>query len=290
MAATACWLLIAAHPSRPELAAGELELTAIDVGQGEALLVGLPNGEAGLMDAGGFPNFRSEEPSAFDVGEQIVAPYLGSRGIKRLAFLAITHADADHMAGAQAVMRRFAPRELWLPRILLSAEFRPLLKAAQLHGVKVRYLASGDTFEAGSAGVTAVVCARCVERNDRSLVLALDHGQHRFLLTGDIEREGEEYLVAHLDKAQVAVLKAAHHGSRDSTSDALLESIKPTVAIISAGFENLYGHPHAEVLKRFERRRIQVLRTDLEGAATVSSDGRRLWWWATQRDSQMGSP
>ena len=289
-AATACWLLIAAHPSRPELAAGELELTAIDVGQGEALLVGLPNGEAGLMDAGGFPNFRSEEPSAFDVGEQIVAPYLGSRGIKRLAFLAITHADADHMAGAQAVMRRFAPRELWLPRILLSAEFRPLLKAAQLYGVKVRYLASGDTFEAGSAGVTAVVCARCAERNDRSLVLALDYGQHRFLLTGDIEREGEEFLVAHLDKAQVAVLKAAHHGSRDSTSDALLESIKPTVAIISAGFENLYGHPHAEVLKRFERRRIQVLRTDLEGAATVSSDGRRLWWWATQRDSQMGSP
>jgi competence protein ComEC len=255
-----------------------LELTAIDVGQGEALLVGLPDGEAGLVDAGGFPNFRSEEPSAFDVGEQIVAPYLGSRGIRRLAFLAITHADADHLAGAEAVLRRFAPRELWLPRILLSAEFRPLLEAAQAQGVALRFLASGESFEAGSAEVTASLCARCPERNDRSLVLALDYGKHRFLLTGDIEHDGEQYLIAHLNNPQIAVLKTPHHGSRNSTSDAFLALTHPTVAIVSAGYENLYGHPHPEVLERLQRRHVSVLRTDLDGAATVSSDGRRLEW------------
>ncbi len=282
LAAAVCWLLIAAHPSPPEVAAGRLELTAIDVGQGEALLVGLPDGEAGLVDAGGLPNFRSDEPSSFDVGERIVAPYLGSRGIKRLAFLAITHADADHMDGAEAVLRRFGPRELWLPHILLSAEFRPLLKAARNAAVRIRFLASGESFEAGSANATAMFCEWCPKRNDQSLVLAFDYGQHRFLLTGDIEAEGEQYLLQHLVNPHIAVLKTPHHGSRNSTSDEFLQFAKPTVAIVSAGFENLYGHPHAEVLKRLRRRHVAVLRTDIDGATTVSSDGRRLEW-RTQR-------
>lgn len=276
--AAACWLLIAAHPAPPEVSAQRLELTAIDVGQGEALLVGLPDGQAGLVDAGGFPNFRGEEPSAFDVGERIVAPYLGSRGIKRLAFLAITHADADHIDGATAVMHRFAPRELWLPRILLSAEFRPLLVAAHEAGTAIRFLASGDSLAMGAANITALVCERCPERNDRSLVLAFDHGRHRFLLTGDIEADGERYLMQHLADRHADVLKIPHHGSRNSASDELLKTAKPTVAIVSAGFENLYGHPHAEVLKRLQHRRVYVLRTDLDGAATVLSDGRRLEW------------
>jgi competence protein ComEC len=278
LSAAACWLLIAVHPAPPEVVEGRLELTAIDVGQGEALLVGLPDGRAGLVDAGGFPNFRGTAPSSFDVGERIVAPYLGSRGIKRLAFLAITHADADHIAGAAAVLRRFAPRELWLPRVLLSAELRPLLATARAGGVRIRFLASGDSFATGPANVTAIVCARCPKRNDRSLVLALDYGEHRFLLTGDIEAEGERYLLQNLANPHAAVLKTPHHGSRHSTSDDLLKAAKPTVAIVSAGFENLYGHPHQEVLKRLQRRQVPVLRTDLDGAVTVSSDGRRLEW------------
>ncbi|MDA1237214.1 MAG: ComEC/Rec2 family competence protein, partial [Acidobacteria bacterium] len=288
-AAAACWVVIALHPFAPDLKKGRLELTAIDVGQGEALLVGLADGEAGLVDAGGFPNFGSDEPSAFDIGERIVAPYLGRRGIKRLAFLAITHADADHMAGAEAVLRRFAPRELWLPRILLSAEFRPLLEAARESGTRIRFLASGDSFAAGAVDVTAIVCELCTGRNDRSLVLVFDYGEHRFLLTGDIEHEGEQYLIAHLNNPHIAVLKTPHHGSRNSTSDVLLKLTHPTVAIVSAGFENLYGHPHAEVIQRLARRHVSVLRTDLDGAATVSSDGRRLEWKAqrhVQEDSR----
>ena len=196
--------------------------------------------------------------------------------------MAFTHADADHLDGAAAVLRRFAPRELWLPRILLSPEFRPLLRAARAAGTTVRFLASGESFAAGSADVTALVCEGCPKRNDQSLVLAFDYGEHRFLLTGDIEREGEQYLMQHLVNRHAAVLKTPHHGSRNSTSDELLQFTKPTVAIVSAGFENLYGHPHAEVLKRFERRHITLLRTDLNGAATVSSDGKRLEW-RTQR-------
>jgi competence protein ComEC len=143
-------------------------------------------------------------------------------------------------------------------------------------------LASGDSFAAGSADVVAVICEHCPKRNDQSLVLAFDYGEHRFLLTGDIEREGEQYLMHHLTDLHIAVLKTPHHGSRNSTTDELLDSSRPTVAIVSAGFENLYGHPHAEVLERFARRHVTVLRTDLDGAATVSSDGRRLEW-ETQR-------
>jgi competence protein ComEC len=190
--------------------------------------------------------------------------------------LAITHADADHMDGAEAVLRRCAPRELWLPRILLSAEFRPVFEAARESGTRIRFLSSGDSFAAGEADVTAIVCELCTGRNDRSLVLVFGYGEHRFLLTGDIEHAGEEYLIAHLNNPHIAVLKTPHHGSRNSTSDALLALTHPTVAIVSAGFENLYGHPHAEVLKRLELRQVSVLRTDLDGAATVSTDGRRL--------------
>ncbi len=288
LSAVVCWLLIAASPAPPELAAERLELTAIDVGQGEALLVGLPDGQAGLVDAGGFPNFESDEPSSFDVGERIVAPYLGSRGIKRLAFLAITHADADHIDGAAAVMRRFAPHELWLPRIVLSAEFRSLLAAAHRAGINVRFLGSGDSFALGSAKISAQVCAHCPKRNDQSLVLAFDYGEHRFLLTGDIEADGEQYLLQRLADTHADVLKVPHHGSRNSASDELLRAAKPTVAVVSAGFENLYGHPHTEVLKRLQRLRVSLLRTDLDGASTVSSDGRRLEWRTNRIETAAG--
>lgn len=267
---------IALHPFPAAVAAGSLELTAIDVGQGEALLLGLPDGTAGLVDAGGFPDFRSQGTATFDVGERIVSPYLGRRGLKRLAFLAITHADADHVAGAVAVIRRFRPEQIWLPRRVLGGELRPLLQAARDEDVPVRFLENGESLRLDQVSVTASFCAQCPKRNDRSLVLSFKFGQHRFLLTGDIEAAGERHLVGHLASGPTAVLKIPHHGSRTSTSDALLDLTQPMVALVSAGYQNLYGHPHTEVVERVQQRGIMLLRTDMAGASTVSSDGERL--------------
>jgi competence protein ComEC len=269
-------VVIALHPFPAKVNPGFMELTAIDVGQGEALLLGLPDGSAGLVDAGGFPDFRGQTRPTFDVGERIVSPYLGRRGLKRLSFLAITHADADHVAGAVAVMRRFRPEEIWLPHRVLGGELRPLLKAARHAGVPVRFLEDGESLTLGQVTATASFCRRCPKRNDRSLVLSFEYGQHRFLLTGDIEADGEQYLVRHLAPGPTAVLKIPHHGSRTSTSEALLDLTQPTAALVSAGYQNLYGHPHAEVVERLERRGILLMRTDVAGASTVSSDGERL--------------
>ncbi len=275
-AAVGCGAVIVLHPFPPDLKTGRLELTAIDVGQGEALLIGLPNGRAGLVDAGGFPDFRNQGSASFDVGERIVSPYLGLRRLKRLTFLAITHADADHVDGAAAVLRRFRPEQLWLPRHVLGRELRPLLEAARDEGVWVRFLSSGNSFSMGAVQVEAIFCSRCPKRNDRSLVLAFDYGAHRFLLTGDIEKEGERYLIGNLSPTPVAVLKAPHHGSRTSTSEALLDHTRPTIAVVSAGYRNLYGHPHSEVVRRIKSRGTLLLRTDLGGASTLWSDGHRL--------------
>jgi competence protein ComEC len=164
----------------------------------------------------------------------------------------------------------------WLPRHVLGRELRPLLEAARVEGVGVRFLSSGKSFYIGAVRVEAIFCSRCPKRNDRSLVLACDYGAHRFLLTGDIEQEGERCLIGNLTPSPVAVLKAPHHGSRTSTSEALLDHTRPTIAVVSAGYRNLYGHPHSEVVRRLESRRTLLLRTDLGGASTVWSDGHRL--------------
>jgi competence protein ComEC len=274
--AVGCAAVIMLHPFAADLNVGHLELTAIDVGQGEALLLGMPDGRAGLVDSGGFPDFGNRGSSSFDVGERIVSPYLGSRGLQRLSFLAITHADADHVDGAVAVLKRFRPEQVWLPRRVLGRELRPLLDAAREGGVAVRFWADGESFAMGAVKVAASFCSNCPKRNDRSLVLAFEYGAHRFLLTGDIEAGGEQYLVDRWDGKPAAVLKIPHHGSRTSTSEALLEHTRPTIALVSAGYRNLYGHPHPEVLQRLKRRGTVLLRTDEGGASTVSSDGQQL--------------
>jgi competence protein ComEC len=111
-------------------------------------------------------------------------------------------------------------------------------------------------------------------RNDDSLVLRISWGRHSFLLTGDIERQGEAELIRWAPAAEV--LKVAHHGSRSSTGAAFLDLVHPAFAVISAGFENAFNTPHPELLERLAARRIAVLRTDLSGLVSIRSDGRRL--------------
>lgn len=274
-------VLLVWHPFPPETRTGVLELTAIDVGQGESLLLGLPNGELALVDGGGFPQFGRRTPPQLDIGEDVVSPYLWSRGIRRLAVIAVTHLHEDHGGGVAALIENFRPRELWTGFAPSSSAWRPLAAAAGRCGVKIRVLKQGDQVELG--GLLWQTLAPAPEqpwtgkpRNNDSLVFRLRHGRHTFLLTGDIEQGVEERLLEDAAIPHVDVLKVAHHGSKRSSSDAWLDAMRPEVALLSAGTGNMYGLPNSVVLDELRARHTLVLRTDEDGLVTVRSDGRYL--------------
>ncbi|MGH9648730.1 MAG: ComEC/Rec2 family competence protein, partial [Bryobacteraceae bacterium] len=253
------------HPQ----ATGMLELTAIDVGQGDSLLVVLPRGEIMLIDGGGRLVYGRQRKSNLDIGEDVVSPYLWSRGIRRIEIMVATHSHQDHIGGLPSVMSNFRPKEFWTganPPAALLEEARSLgIPAAEKH--------PGSPFEL--SGATLEVLAPAVDYsaekvgNNDSLVLRISYGSRSFLLTGDMERGIEAKLLAEGADLHADVLKVGHHGSRTSSTPAFLEAVGPSVALISAGYENSFGHPHPDVLGRLSARHAAVLRTDLDGLVTA---------------------
>ena len=269
--------LIVVHPFAPQVQPGELELTAIDVGQGDALLLGFPDGSAGLVDAGGLLSYGGDAPD-FDIGDAVVTPYLRRRSIRRLAFVAVTHPDADHLGGAAAVLRNFAVDRLWLSTVP-HPEYDLLIALAADLGVPVERLSQGDRRELGGVAVEALwppPGADPKKLNESSLTLLLYYGEHEMLLTGDLEEVGEAAVAAALRGVDGEILKVAHHGSKTSTTPALLHAFRPEFAVASAGFNNPFGHPHPNVMGRLKTAGALAYRTDRDGAVTIISDGRRL--------------
>lgn len=268
------------HPFPPRVQAGALELTAIDVGQGESLLVALPEGRLVLVDGGGVPSRGGRKPR-LDIGEDVVSPYLWSRSIRRLDAVVSTHAHEDHIGGLAAVLENFRPRELWTSAAAGGMAWRALEARAREAGVKVLRFASGQAFAFGGARFE-VIAPPAGRRpgpephNNDSLALRLTYRAHSILLTGDIEGPVERWLAAEGTLRPATVLKLAHHGSRTSSSAEFLEATRPAFAIVSAGYENPFHNPHPEVLARLAGFHTAVLRTDLWGAVTLRTGGRRI--------------
>lgn len=276
-AVAAAFCLIVWHPFAPQADAGRMELTTIDVGQGDALLLVGPQGDAVVIDAGGLPNYGGRQVR-FDVGEAVVSPYLWSRSIQRLRALAVTHPDADHMGGAAAVLRNFQVEELWLGSDGFEEEYRELTDIARQLGIPTRRLHAGEQIELGEASIEVLSPEHplAASANDRSLAMAVRYGEQVFLLTGDLETEGERRVVSRLPHSRAGFLKVAHHGSDTSTGGELLGRLEPAIATVSAGYQNVHGHPSPRVVARLRARRTMILRTDVEGTVTVQTDGRRL--------------
>lgn len=267
------------HPFATQAAHSQLELTAIDVGQGDGLLVIFPDGTRMAVDAGGLPHYGKRKP--MDIGEDVISPYLWSRSIRQLDILTLTHAHADHMGGMSALIDNFHPRELWISGMGQSEEFTRLLDHARAAGVAIRTIQAGYSQRFGEATVTAVSPPQGSEntgapKNNDSLVLRASLGEHAFLLPGDAERSVEQHLAESPDYGKAMVLKVAHHGGRTSSIQSFLDATKPGFALISVGVLNRFGHPHPDVLERLEAGHATILRTDREGRVTIRTDGRRI--------------
>jgi competence protein ComEC len=262
---------------------GVLEVTAIDVGQGDSLLAVNPEGGTMLIDAGG-PVGRggqSEIVSNFDVGEEVVSPYLWSRRMRRVDVVVLSHAHTDHMGGMAAVVANFHPKELWVGADPDSALYRKLLAEAAMLGVGLRHVRAGDKVRWGSVDVSVLSPAAAyvnggVPRNDDSVVLRLDCGKVSVLLEGDAEGPSEYAMLAAGLVRPVTLLKVAHHGSRTSTAQALVNAAQPLDAVISVGQRNTFGHPRAEVIERLAVEGAHVFRTDEFGLISflLAPDGR----------------
>lgn len=287
---TAC--VIATFPFAPHLAGRNLELTVLDVGQGDSLFLAFPSGLTMLVDAGGeLGSFHSGGMrSGIDIGEDVVSPYLWSRGIKKIDVIALTHAHEDHLGGLPAVLQNFRVRELWIGRDVQTAEYRHVLAVARERGVHIVHKKQGDSFTLDGISGNVLWPDNLNEgqtaKNDDSLVMRLTDGSQSLLLSGDIERPSERTLLAENQIVRVNFLKVPHHGSKTSTTEPFLDAVHPAFAAISVGRDNSFGHPSPEVVERLGAAGVRIYRTDRDGAITATTDGHRLHVTAFLRQSQ----
>ncbi|WP_338451553.1 DNA internalization-related competence protein ComEC/Rec2 [Niallia oryzisoli] len=253
------------------------EVTFLDVGQGDSIYIRLPYGKGNyLIDTGGNRPFEKEPwqvRDGFEVGEDTVVPFLKSKGVTTIDKLILTHGDTDHAGGAKAVMKELQVHELVLPDVKEKSELEAeLIQTALRKNTAVRYAHDGDSWQAGENHfyILSPTKKSTMSANNGSLVLYTVLGDISWLFTGDLEKEGEARLIEKYPQLSVDVLKVGHHGSKSSTTETFLDHITPKIAVISVGEQNSFRHPHRDVIERLEKRKIIIVRTDLNGAITYT--------------------
>jgi competence protein ComEC len=288
-----------------------LSLTAVDVGQGNAVLIRFPTGRTMLIDGGGFAD------GSFDIGKNVLAPFLWRERIVRIDTVVLTHPHPDHLQGLLFVLEHFGVKEAWTNGDETEADaaesFREAIRKKKIAlkvlsdetpemeaaGVRIRVLNPQKGLES-SGGGEAIVAGRpdgpvapgglpaagyrgqekagrsSEALNDRSLVMKISFGRRSFLLPADITGQSERRLLEGGADLRSDAILVPHHGSARSSTPLFLDKVRAEAAVISCGADNIYGCPHPDVLRRFETRGTQIFRTDLHGAVTLSTDGEDL--------------
>jgi competence protein ComEC len=257
-----------------------LLVEAIDVGQGDSLLLITPDGKTLLVDGGGLGGGPHQAAQNFDIGEEVVSPALWSRGIRHLDVVALSHAHSDHMGGLPAILENFKPTELWVGNNPPATPYLALLDQARTLGVHVRTMRAGDSATIGSAHVHVLAPLLDYQpspepNNNDSLVIRVAYQSTSVLLEGDAEAPIERAMLTEpaLDST---LLKVGHHGSATSTQSDFLARVAPRFAIISCGLHNHYGHPRQETLESLQSAHVRTFSTDINGATCFTMNGTSM--------------
>ena len=256
-----------------------MQITCLDVGQGDGIYVTDHRNHHVLIDGG--------SSTAKGVGGYRILPFLKSQGCGHLDGIFISHLDEDHYNGVLELMELSDEEGIPIGCIYLSTDDggekrEEISVLAQAHGIAVKEIKAGDVFRKGDIVLECIYPGeKSVDGNENSMTMLLNYGDFSGLFTGDLEGVGE-YLVAtelekHLANDGVTLLKVAHHGSKNSTGDRLLQVIQPKIAVISSSPEGRYGHPHQETIDRLEKWGINILRTDERGAVTLFIRRGKIW-------------
>lgn len=251
---------------------GELTVWMLDVGQGDSLLIKSPAGKYMLIDGG--PGENADQ----------TLKQIKQLGVKEIDWLIVSHGHEDHVGGLAAILKATPVWQAWLSAgTTTTRAYQQMLLALKAGETRVSIPAKGDkiTWEPGLIfELIGPWRTDYEDLNDTSLVVRMEWGQTSFLFTGDMTSSAEDDLLTHGQVEPVTVLKVAHHGSNGSSSEQWLKQIKPSLALISAGTDNDYGHPGRYTLERLSKSGIQVLRTDQLGTIKLVSNGKqvRVYW------------
>lgn len=240
-------------------------ITMLDVGQGDSI-VGINNDGVFLIDGGGNNNFST--------GENIILPYLKSKGIETIDFVFVSHNDSDHIKGIIEILDKIKIKNLFLPiNNTLDENYETLLNIAKDKNIPIYFLQNGDSLTLGKNLNFDVLHPNKEfldkDDNNNSLVLKLNYNNNSILFTGDIEKRAEEFLLNNNKNLKSDILKVAHHGSKTSTTTDFIKNVTPKDALISCKENNIYKHPSEETLKTLKYANINIYRTDKNKSITI---------------------
>jgi len=268
------------YPSQRVIAPREEELLVhfIDVGQADSILIQQGN-EFMLIDGGN------------NADSDLVVDYLVNQGVCDLKYVIGTHPHEDHIGGLDAVIDSFNVETVMMPRVTHNTKtFEDVLQSIKNKGLKITSPKVGDTYSIG-LGQWTVMAPNNTEYknlNNYSIVISYSFGNHTFLFMGDAEEQSEVEILGEniktIQNLQVNVIKVGHHGSKTSTTDDFLNAVNPQYAVITAGHNNKYGHPHTEILDKLDKKNIKILRTDTNGNIIFTSDGFKLNYGSNKND------
>ncbi len=243
----------------------QMQVHFLDIGQGDATLIACGS-HFMLVDAG-----NNNKGTA-------VQDALQNLGVTKLDYLIGTHPDADHIGGLDVIITKFPCAALFMPDCKKDTKtYDDVIQAASYRRLKITHPKAGTNYQLGDASFTILgPLKKYSNANDNSICFLLQHGENRFLFTGDAQEEAEADMLASKEPLYADVYKVPHHGSRTATSEAFFQKVRPIYAVISCGAGNSYGHPNAEVLDRLRGSAVQMFRTDDQGTVIASSDGKNI--------------
>ena len=258
---------------------GTLKVHYINVGQGDSILI-QQGSKNMLIDTGTNASTNS------------LMAYLQSLNIKKIDVLVLTHPHEDHIGGADAVIKAFDIKTLYMNKVTTTTKtYKDVINAMISKGLKPTAPNAGDSFKLGSENCTILspINTDYKDLNTYSIVIKLVYGNNKFLFTGDAQASNEEDMINKGYDLSADVLKVGHHGSDTSTTDAFLSKVNPKYAVISCGKDNDYGHPHKSTMDKLQAKGVSVYRTDESGTIVCTSNGKKISFNVNEGDYKYGS-